>query len=371
MNTLACPHCGKTIEITEALTHQIEAKVLEEERLKHQKELEKARNEAGTKLQEEMKLLRDEMARKDKKLEEARQAELEIRKQKNLLEEEKRAFELDKQRQLDAEREKIRQKTTEEILEQQRLKDKEYELKIEGLKKALEDAQRKASQGSQQTQGEVAELDLEQLLRTNFPGDSIEPVGKGALGADIRQVVRSPRGLDCGSILWESKRTKAWSDTWIAKLKDDMRSAKANVPAIISEVLPDDISNGLGLKDGVWVANRVLALPLALLLRKSLLDAARQKLISENKQSKAEQLYTYITSHEFAQQVEAMVEVYLEMKDQITKERTAFERSWKQREAQVGKLLSGVAGVYGSMQGIAGTALPSIRPLELASGEEE
>jgi hypothetical protein len=346
--TIICPHCKKPIELTQALSHEMKEQIIDEQNKKHEEEL------------AEMK----------RKLDVAQEAELVIRKQKNQLDEEKRTFELDKQRQLDAEREKIRQKTAEEIMESQRLKDKEKDKVIDDLKKSLEDAQRKATQGSQQLQGEVQELDLEQLFQKEFPGDTIEPIGKGTVGADIRQIVRSPRGMDCGHILWESKRTKAWSDGWIAKLKEDLRSDKSHIPAIVSEVLPDEIKNGLGLKDGVWVASPRLAIPLAMLLRKTLLDVARQKIIVQNQQSKAETLYTYVTSHEFAQQVESMIETYREMADQITRERTAFEKNWKQREAQVNRLLTGVAGIYGSMQGIAGPALPPIKSLELTSEDD-
>jgi hypothetical protein len=344
--TIICPHCKKTIELTDALTHQIKDKVLEEQQEKHEEEL----------------------AQMKEKLKAAEDTELELRKQKNKLDEEKRTFELDKQRQLDSEREKIRQKTLEEAAESQHLKEKEKDKVIDDLKKSLEEAQRKATQGSQQLQGEIQELDLEELFRKEFPGDTIEPIGKGVLGADIRQVVRSPRGMDCGHILWESKRTKAWSDGWINKLKEDMRNDKAHIPAIVSEVLPDEIITGLGLKDGVWVTSPRLVVPLAMLLRKTLLDAARQKMIAQNQQTKAEELYGYVTSHEFAQQVEAMVEMYKEMAEQITRERTAFEKNWKQREAQVNRLLTGVAGIYGSMQGIAGPALPTIKNLELTDG---
>ncbi len=347
--TLICPHCKQSIEISEALSHQVEEKILAEQQEKHAIEL------------AEMK----------KQLAVAQNTELDLRKKQNKLDEERRTFDLDKQRQMDAEREKIRQKTLEEAAESQRMKNKEYEKKIEDMAKAVEEAQRKATQGSQQLQGEVQELDLEQLLQREFPGDTIEPVGKGVLGADIRQIVRSPRGLDCGRILWESKRTKAWSDGWVVKLKEDLRNDKANIPAIVSETLPEELKAGIGIRDGVWVAGPALTLPLAMLLRKALLDSARQKMIAQNQQSKAEELYSYITSHEFANQVEAMVETYKDMQEQITRERTAFEKSWKQREAQVNRLLSGVAGIYGSMQGIAGPSLPTISRLELGVGEAE
>lgn len=369
-NTIKCPKCGSPVEVTQVLKNQIQEELTKELEEKHQKELEAAKNQANEKLLAEVKLLKEESQLKEKKLDEARRAELELRKQKNQLEDEKKAFELEKQRQIDKERNLIRQKTITELNEQQRLKDKERDMVIEGLKKSLEDAKRKADQGSQQLQGEVAELDLEGIFRSNFPSDLIEPIAKGTLGADIRQVVRSQRGTYCGKILWESKRTKSWSDSWITKLKDDMRSDKANICAIVTSVIPQEAKKGLGLKDGVWICQPELVVPLALLLRKSLLDAAYQKAVSLNRQTKADQVYLYVTSHEFAQQVESLVDVYLEMKDQIIKERVAFERSWKQREAQVNRLLTGVSGIYGYMQGIAGSALPQIRKLELTSGEE-
>lgn len=342
-NTIICPHCKEEIELTEAFTHQIEEKVLGDQQKKHEEEL------------REMK----------KRLADSEKAELEIRKQKNELDEQKRTFELEKQRQMDAEREKIRQKTAEEIMESQRLKDKEKDKIIDDLKKSLEDAQRKATQGSQQLQGEVAELDLEATLRATFPQDTIEGIAKGVLGADIRQIVKSPGGKTCGTILWESKRTKAWSDGWINKLKEDMRNDRANIPAIVSESLPEEAKTGMGIKDGVWVTSAKLFVPLALLLRKSLIDSAYQKFVSDNRQTKAELIYAYITSHEFAQQVESMVEVYKDMLTQITKERVAFEKSWKLRESQVQRLLTGVSGIYGQIQDAAGPALPPIKSLEL------
>lgn len=343
MNTITCPHCHKPFELTDALTHQIEEDLLASEKKKHEEEL------------MEMK----------RRVEKAEEAELTIRKQKNLLDEEKRTFELEKQRQLDSEREKIRKAAEENILASQRLKEKEKDKMIDDLKKSLEDAQRKATQGSQQLQGEVAELDLEETLHHTFPSDAIEPIGKGVLGADIRQVVKSPGGKTCGTILWESKRTKAWSDGWITKLKEDMRNDKANIPALVSEVLPEEAKTGMGLVSGVWVCLPKLFIPLAMLLRKSLIDAAYQKFVSDNRLSKAEQIYGYVTSHEFAQQVESMVEVYTDMLSQVNRERVAFEKSWKLREAQVRRLLSGVSGIYGQIQGAAGPALPPIKNLEL------
>ncbi len=285
---------------------------------------------------------------------------MELRQKNSGLEEKMQNFDLLLQRKLDEEKQKVINKTTELLVEQQRLKEAEKDKVINDLKKSLEDAQRKATQGSQQLQGEVQELDLENSLKANFPGDIIEPVAKGILGADVRQIVKSPRGNDCGSILWESKRTKAWSDSWIAKLKEDLRNSKSNIPIIISDVLPEEIKNGMGLYDGVWVCLPKFANVLAQLLRKSLLDVAREKVISAGVQDKAGELYAYVTGHDFVNNVEAMIETYQEMQEQISKERMTMERIWKAREVQVTRLMSGVSGIYGSMQGIVGGNLADL-----------
>ncbi len=369
MNNITCPNCGKMIEVNKALEeelrHSIETDVKNKSKEEFVKLQEKAVREAREKLEVEMKSRDEELVENRKQNNELRQQLTEIMKQ---LREEKTArenAEIIMQKKLLAEEEKIRLKAKEEDAEKHRLDLKEKEMQLEGMRKTIEELQRKGNVGSQQLQGEVAELDLEETLRGAFPSDDIEPVGKGVLGADIRQVVKSPGGKVCGSILWESKRTKAWSDGWITKLKEDLLADRANIPAIISEVVPDEAKSGMGVKDGVWICLPKLFIPLATLLRLRLIDAAKQKFISDNRQSKAEQIYNYVTSHEFAQQVESMVEVYNEMLGQITRERVAFEKSWKLRESQVHKLLSGVSGIYGQIQGAAGPALPPIKSLEL------
>jgi hypothetical protein len=239
------------------------------------------------------------------------------------------------------------------------------------MAKAVEEARRKGDQGSQQLQGEVAELDIEITLRNAIPTDVFEPVEKGVLGADIRQIVKTQRGSTCGVILWESKRTKAWSDGWIVKLKQDKLNDKANVAAIVSDVLPEEAKTGMGLKDGIWVCSTRLLVPLALLLHKAIEDTARQKFVSDSRQTHAERIYAVVTSHEFVAQVESMLETYNAMLEQITRERNAFEKSWKLREAQVNHLMSGVSGIMGQLQDAAGPALPTIKNLELTSGSEE
>jgi hypothetical protein len=425
MNTIICSHCGKDIEIGAALQGQIEEQVLRAEHEKHAAELarvqkeaaEQARKESDAALQLARKQLTSEveiakraaqadleMARKQLEAEAAalakktvadqemamkhlqqeaaseKESNKELREQLSKLmtelREERKAkenAELEMQKKLSEEEAKIRESATKEADERQRLNLAAKEKTITDLQKALDDAQRKAAQGSQQLQGEIMELDFESALAEAFRDDDIEPVGKGVKGGDIRQVVKSPKGFACGVMLWEIKRTKNWTEGWIAKLKDDLRAEKANVPIIISEVLPKDMHTDLGLINGVWVCKPALAVPLGNLLRKNLLDVYREKAIADNRGTKAESLYGFVTSHEFAQQIESMVETYREMNNQIMKERVAFEKSWALREKQAQKLLLSTANIVGSMQGHIGqgTAL-KIKGLELLeAGDDE
>jgi len=313
--------------------------------IKNAEEEAKEERERGRKLSEQILESTKQLRALRKKTEDQR-----IEMEKRLLEEE----------------EKIREETKKKSEEDHRFKDLEKEKIIGDLKKALEEAQRKASQGSQQLQGEVLELDLEKNLRSGFPKDKVEEIAKGTVGADIRQTVKSSKGYLCGIILWESKRTKAWSNKWIDKLKADMRREKANIPIIVTTILPEQAKNGIGFIDGVWVCSHSYAIILATLIRNNLHDVARERFIIKQKDSSKDQLYDYITGYEFRQQVEAIVEVYQEMNIQIQKERISFEKSWKAREMQIRKLVLSTANVYGSMQGLVGSpSMPQVKGLDL------
>ena len=356
--TITCPHCGKALEVTEALKHQIEseAKAALSEKLK---------KELAEKSYMDMEDLKRQLAEKNEKVKKLQEYELNLREENRKLEEKKKEIEIEAARTLASERKKLEETLSSQLSEQFHLKEKEKDKVIDDLRKSLEDAQRKATQGSQQLQGEVKELDLEETLRLAFPADIIEPVGKGVRGADVRQIVKSPRGVICGVILWESKRTKAWSDEWAVKLKDDLRAEKANIPVIITQSLPKEAASGLGQKDGVTVCSDIFMIPVATLLRQKLVEVAYQKYVSANKTEKADFLYEYVTGYEFRQQVEAIVEVYSEMQQQVARERAAFEKSWKAREAQIQRLVSSTANIYGSMQGLVGSSLPQVKGLEL------
>ena len=422
MNTITCTNCSQIIEIDKALSGQIESRIIAAEHNKHELELARVRSEAEEaaskerlaaevrvkkQLAGERELLEqqaaDDLELAKKKLEQqlgsaqkkaaaeqealmqslkddaenAKQDNKKLRddlgKLMDQLRESNKArdnAELEAKKQLAEEESRIRAEVQKSADEKQRLNLAAKEKTITDLQKALDDAQRKAAQGSQQLQGEILELDLEEALMQHFREDVITPIAKGVNGADISHIVKSQSGIECGVILWEIKRTKNWTDGWIMKLKDDLRSAKANIPVIISEVLPKQLDNDMGQVDGVWVVKPKLALVLATLLRKSLLDVGRQKALAANQGDKADALYSFVTSHEFAQQIESMVETYQDMRMQVTKERIAFEKQWALRDKQANKLLMGTANIIGSMQGQIGqSSMPVIKGLEL--GEEE
>lgn len=425
MSTIICNECGVEIEVTAALQGQIEQQVLEAARKQHQLEIRRIKDEAeamakeaGTaakeladkKLAGERELLMQqakadldlakqrleaELQNREKKqamqqellmkslrddAENAKQQSQELRGQLNelmqSLREERKAkdnIQLDYQKKLAEEESKIIEKVKKDADESYRLKIAEQEKKMADMQKALLEAQRKADVGSQQLQGEIMELDLERALAEAWRDDDIAPVPKGVNGADIAHTVRSPRGTECGLILWEIKRTKNWTDGWIPKLKEDVRNAKASVAVIVTQVMPKAIEEDMGQLQGVWVCKPQLAIVLGTLLRRGLLDVGRQKALSDNRGDKQSQLYNYVTGHEFAHQIQMMVETYSDMLAQISRERVAYEKLWNQRQKQAEVLLLGTANIYGSMQGHIGQgSMPKIKGLELLeAGEDE
>lgn len=362
-NTIKCPKCGHEFEASEGLISHLKEEAGVEIEKKIRAEIE---SENSLKLQNLEKTLQE----KDEKINDFREKELKLLEDKRKLEDEKKDFELEVQRKLDEGRNQIEEKAYQKANEDHKFKDLEKEKLINDLKKSLEDAQRKVEQGSMQSQGEVGELDLEETLRKLFQRDEISEVKKGELGGDVRQIVKSPMGSDCGMILWERKRTKVWTEGWVKKLKEDINRDKAQLGVIITEVLPKDFKKQIGEKSGIWITTTGFVEPLAMLLRKVLYDVAKEKAVKSNKEGKAEEIYDFVTSNEFANQVERMIGIYREMNEQIAKERAVAERQWKLREMQVTRLSAGVAGIYGSLQGIAGSALPQVKNLELPQREE-
>jgi len=336
----------------------------ERDTIKLQKQLEETEKEKET----EKKILNERLAEKENKLQEANKKELEIRKEKNKLEEEKRNFELEKQRQLDEERKKISEEASKKAIEEQRYVIAQLQKKLTDATKANDEMARKLEQGSQQTQGEVLELELEEILKTEFPYNEIIPVPKGVRGADVLQKVYTKRETLCGIILWETKRTKNWNEGWVAKLKEDQREAKADIAVLVTEILPKDISN-FGHRNNIWITNRSSLLGLAFALQAILTQVAITKLAAEGKDEKIELLFRYLTGPEFRQRVEAMIETFIAMKQELDKDKRVTMVRWGKQDKHIERVIAVTAGMHGDLKGLIGTSMQSIPSLE--SGEEE
>lgn len=328
-------------------------------------ESKKAREAAAAELQAkeaEAAELRANLLINNAKLAEAQKQQADLMRQQRALEEEKRELDLTIEKRVQASISEIQIKARQEADEAARLRVAEKDQTIESMTRTIEELKRKAEQGSQQSQGEVLELELEELLRGRFPTDSIEPVGKGELGVDVIQQVNGAIGQSAGIILWETKRPKAWSDGWLAKLRDDQRRSGADVALIISHALPKHIEH-FDLVDGVWVAHPRCAMPVAVVLRQGLIDVSSSRLVQQGQQTKMEQVYHYLTGTKFRQRVEAVVEKFDDMRNNLDKERKFMGRQWAKRETQVLAVVESTVGMVGDLQAIAGKAMPDIPSL--------
>lgn len=356
-----------------AIDDRIAEKLIAERSRIAAEEAQKAKLRAAADLEaksKELADLQDLLKERNEKLAEAQNAKAEFLRKERELDDAKRAMELTIQQKISAGLDSERAKAKLEAEETLKLRVSEKDQIIASMQNTIEELKRKSEQGSQQLQGEVLELELENLLRAKFPFDSIEPVPKGEFGGDLVQRVISTSGSPCGTILWEMKRTKNWSDGWIGKLREDQRRARADVAIIVSTALPKGVLT-FDQVDGVWVADFKCAVPIALMLRQLLIDVATARVIGEGQQSKMELVYDYLTGPRFRQRVEAIVEKFSEMQSDLDRERKAMMKMWAKREAQIDGVLASTAGMYGDLQGIAGKALREIEGFELPGIEDK
>ena len=303
------------------------------------------------------------------KLAEAQKAQAELIKKQRELDDAKRELELTVEKRVQGGLSEVRTQAKKEAEDEQKLKVMEKEQTIAAMQRQIEDLKRRAEQGSQQLQGEVQELEIENMLRTKFPFDAIEPVPKGEFGGDVLHRVIGAGGQTGGTILWEFKRTKNWSDAWLVKLRGDQRTAKAEIAVIVSQVLPKGVET-FELMEGVWVTHPRAALPVAMILRQSLLELALARQSTEGQQTKTEMVYQYLTGPRFRQRVEAIVEAFSTMQEDLDKERKAIMKQWAKREEQIERVMGATVGMYGDLQGIAGKSLQEIEGLEFPALED-
>jgi len=350
----------------EAIDEQVAEKVKLERAQIVTEEAKKARLAVATDLEQkstELEDLKNALNQQGEKLAEAQKAQVELIRKQRELDDAKREMELTIEKRIQEKLDTTREQAKKEAEEQLKLKVMEKEQTISSMQKQIEELKRKAEQGSQQLQGEVQELELESLLKAKFPHDSIMPVPKGEHGGDVLQCVVGPLGLACGTIIWESKRTKNWSDGWLAKLREDQRTAKAEIAVIVSQTLPKEVET-FDLVEGVWVTHPRAALPVALSLRQSLIEIAAARQASEGQQTKMELVYQYLTGPRFRQRVQAIVEAFSSMQEDLDKEKKVIMKQWAKRDEQIERVMQATVGMYGDLQGIAGKTLQEIEGLE-------
>jgi hypothetical protein len=311
----------------------------------------------------EINALQEVLKQNNAKLAEAQNAQAALIRKQRELDDAKRELELTIERRVQADLGAERDRAKKEAEDELKFKVMEKDQTITAMQRQIEDLKRRAEQGSQQLQGEVQELELEALLTAKFPRDTIQPVPKGEFGGDVLQRVIGPLNQVCGTILWETKRTKNWSDGWLPKLREDQRAAKADIAVIISQALPKEVET-FGFIDGVWVADPKVALPVALSLRQNLIEVAAARQASEGQQTKMEMVYGYLTGPRFRQRVQAIVEAFSSMQEDLDREKKMITRQWAKREEQIDRVMQATVGMYGDLQGIAGKSLQEIEGLE-------
>jgi hypothetical protein len=353
-NTIKCPKCGNEFEATDALKHQIEEQINASVEAKYKKELEEEKGkieseakERTTKLTGQVSELLDEI----KKLRD-KDEDREIEMKKRLMDEE----------------DKIKKDARQKFEEEHKLKDLENDKKMHDVLVANEELRKKLQQGSQQTQGETLELELESKLKNEFPTDTITEVKKGQRGADVDHEVVDKLGRKCGKILWESKNAE-WSNGWLGKLKEDQRQAKADLAVLVTVKLPEG-ADSFAYREGVWIVSWKHFIPLSWSLRFNLVSLYNEKVSSEGKDEKMKILYQYLTGTEFKNRVEGIVDAFTNLQDELEKEKRYFGVKWARQEKEIRKVVDHTHGMYGDLQGVVGKSLPEIKSLELSDGED-
>ena len=413
-NIIKCPNCGTNIDVQDILSHQLEEEIkqkyqqqiieekkrfesqfanlnrakeefeqkkkqeneLFKERLEKQLKEEKLEIEAKLKAKlneeqaEQFEALQKELNEKSEKVKELNRSKAEIEKLKREKSELKEAAEADAQRKLNetlaTEKDKIR-KAEEERNE---MRFKEMQKQLEDQKRLTEEMKRKQEQGSMQLQGEVQELAIEEFLASQFPLDNIEEIKKGARGGDCLQTVNTRQLQNCGTIYYESKRTKDFQPKWIEKFKADIRDKGADIGVLVTEVMPTDLER-MGMKDGIWICDYNEFKGLSAVLRQSIIQLSTALGSQENKGDKMNMLYDFLTGNTFRMQVEAIVEGFTQMKSDLESEKRSMQRIWKQRDKQIEKVITNTIDMYGSIKGIAGNAIQTVKALELGAGDDE
>ncbi|QDL35947.1 DUF2130 domain-containing protein [Rhodoferax sediminis] len=323
-----------------------------------------AREKAAADAEQERKALQEDLARKDAAIKGFREQEIELRRQKQAVEEQQRNMELELQRKLDEERGKITVAIAQREADRFVMMEAEWRKKFDDAQKSNDDLRRKLEQGSQQLQGEVLELEVEQSLTTTFFHDLIEEVKKGVRGADVMQTVRTAAGIPAGKIIWEAKRAENWSDKWLHKLKDDQQDAKADLAVLVTTVMPKGVTDPFTRIGDVWVISPQVLRPMAETLRVILLETHKLRQANVGKSEKVEQLYAYLSSPTFSQRIRTVLDTFSGMQTDLDSERRALTKIWAKRQTQIDRVTKSMVTVVGELQGIAQESLPDLQQID-------
>lgn len=339
--------------------------VAAERQLIAQTERENIRKELAPELEAEKKRASDLAIQ----LETSQKAELALRQQRDELEQRTKALDLEVARKVDDQRKAIQEQASKDADDKARLRLAEKDKTISDMQLKLEEAQRKAIQGSQQMQGEVLELDFESSLRQSFPQDVVESVKAGQRGGDVLQHVLGQLGRPLGTIFWEIKRTQNWGGDWVSKARQDAVSVKAEVVVVVSEILPKGLEH-FGPHEGIWVTRPSYATLVGALLRHGLIGTVEARGATQGRESKMERLYTYMIGPDFRQTLEGIAIPFQELKESLDSEKRATLTRWKRNERLLERVLSNVANLQGDLRAIAGSEMPELPEFQTTEPKE-
>ena len=366
VNDRAALLARQAAEAEQRVSAQVQTRLEQERKQVIAQEAERAKQRVADEMAQQASALQQNEARLRElaaKLQTAQQHEAEFLKQKRALDDERRELKLQIEKQVQQELETVRLQAQRQAEEQMQLKVHDKDEAIKALRRQIDELQRKAEQGSQQAQGEVLEIQAEQQLRARFPMDEIAPVPKGEFGGDLLHTVRDQSGQACGSILWEFKRTKAWSEGWLAKLRGDQRAAGAELAVLVTQTLPRDITH-FDHMEGIWVSSLGCTLPVAIAMRQALIELSHARRAGQGQETKVQQIYSYLTGPQFRHRVGTIAEKFTDMRADLDQERKFLQKQWAKREKQLELVLEASEGMYGDLQGIAGRSLAEIDALE-------
>ena len=178
--------------------------------------------------------------------------------------------------------------------------------------------------------------------------------------ADVLQTVHTPSGIKAGVISHESKDVKHFKNEFIVKLKKDVRDNGHDIGVISTTVFPTGVKGPIAFHDGVWICEPGMVVPLVTALRVQLIGIHQVKALMANKGDKATNIYDYLISPQFAQQITSILETHVQMTSDLESEKRLLMKNWRKREVGLGLVRDSVVNVIGTIQAMVGNGELSI-----------